>query len=322
MLVLRRLLPSLLLGGLLLLAISHARVARADGSYPRTVTFADGQSIVIPRQPQRIVSATLVSDHILLALVGPERLAAVTRYAADPSNSFVSDLVRRFPPTRQLWQTEGATELLLTWGPDLVILASYSDPATIAQLRDTGIPVLVLTHFRSLEDVRANIRTLGRAVGEEQKAERLVAEMDRRLAAVARRVAGRPKVQVASYTVIAGRPFIEGAATSFDAAIRAAGGENVAVTAAGYQGPVTLSMERLLILDPEVILVPGDGEESPDRRFLLSRPGVGGLRAVRSGRVLAVPSRYFHTISHHIAESVERFARLIHPEAFAGEEAP
>jgi hypothetical protein len=31
---------------------------------------------------------------------------------------------------------------------------------------------------------------------------------------------------------------------------------------------------------------------------------------------MVVEDRYFYTVSHHIADSVELFARLIHPEAF------
>jgi iron complex transport system substrate-binding protein len=292
----------------------------ADASFPRTVTEADGRVILIPSKPNRIVSATLGSDHILFALVRQERFLAVTYFVADPAYSFVLEQARRFPPERLIAGVSGAAESLLTWRPDLVVVASFSDQAAVAHLRDAGIPVVALQHFRSLEDVRHNIFLLGRAVGEETRSRQLLKEMDRRLEVVARRVAGRPRVRAMTYALIGGRVVTEGAGTSFEAIIQAAGGENVAATEGGLVGSVSLSMERLLALNPDVILVPGRGGKSAHLEDLLSRPGARGLKAVRTNRVLVVQDRHFYTVSHHIAESVELFSRLLHPDLFLTEE--
>lgn len=318
----QKLFPVCLLAAAILAAAGPRRAALAEEGFPRTVTEADGRDVLIPQKPRRIVSTTLGGDHILLALVRPERILALTHFAADPSYSFVPHVARELPPDRLIAQVSGAAERLLAWRPDLVVVASFSEPSTVAHLRDAGIPVLVLQHFSSMEDVRDNILLLGRAVGEESRAEELVEEMEARLEAVSRRVEGRPEVRVMTYALIGGRAVTEGAATSFEAMIRAAGGVNVAAREAGLVGSVNISMERLLALDPDVILVPGSGQESAHLDDLLDRPGAESLKAVRGGRVIVVQDRYFYTVSHYIAESVELFARLLHPEVFAGGRAP
>jgi iron complex transport system substrate-binding protein len=314
----KRALPAvyLVLGSILLTVTSPDRVAFAGQEYPRKVIEADGRVVLIPHKPRRIVSTTLGGDHILLAMVPAEDILALTHFAANPSYSFVPQVARKLPPDRLIIQVSGAAERLLTWRPDLVVVASFSDQSTVAHLRDVGIPVIVLQHFRSLEDIRDNISLLGRAVGEEARAKQLVEEMDRRLVAASQRVEGRPRVRTMTYALIGGRAVTEGGATSFEAIINVAGGENIAATEAGLMGSVSLTMERLLALDPEVILVPGRGTESTHLEDLLSRPGAKGLKAVRTNRVMVVEDRYFYTVSHHIADSVELFARLIHPEAF------
>lgn len=290
--------------------------ATSDESFPRTVTEADGMAILIPARPRRIVSTTLGSDHILLSLLPTQRILALTHFATNPAYSFALQKASTFPPEKLVVGVSGSAERILTWRPDLVVIALYSDLATVAHLRDAGIPVVVLHHLRSLEDIRQNILLLGSAVGEEGKALKLLEEMDRRLESVARKVEGMPRVRAMTYALIGGRAVTEGAGTSFEAIINAAGGENVAATEGELVGSVTLSMEKFLSLDPDVIVMPGAGGRSPHLEDLLSRPGSEGLRAVRSRRIVVVQDRYFYTVSHHIAESIELFARLLHPEAF------
>src|SRR5688572_22379603 len=55
--------------------------------FPKTLVDSYGQRIVLQQPPQRIVSAMLASDEILLDLIPPERLAAVTRLAVMPDQS-------------------------------------------------------------------------------------------------------------------------------------------------------------------------------------------------------------------------------------------
>ena len=62
----------------------------------KTASFKDstGRIVSIKAKPQRIVSLTLGTDEILLDLVEPERIAALTYLADDRGISFVTEKSR------------------------------------------------------------------------------------------------------------------------------------------------------------------------------------------------------------------------------------
>jgi iron complex transport system substrate-binding protein len=90
-----------------------------------------------------------------------------------------------------------------------------------------------------------------------------------------------------------------------------AGADNV-VTTAGARYP-TLGVERLLALDPDVIVdatgVSGHETES----VTASLPGWAELRAIRQGRLLPVRDERVLRPGPRIAEGLEVLARAIHP---------
>ena len=51
---------------------------RANAPFPRLIRDASGTPLVIPHKPQRIVSQTLGTDEILLALCAPQRIVALS----------------------------------------------------------------------------------------------------------------------------------------------------------------------------------------------------------------------------------------------------
>jgi hypothetical protein len=69
----------------------------AEAGYPLAVRDDAGNRLVLARRPERFVSLTMFSDEVLLELVGPGRLAAVTSFAADPAVSNVAGRVAAIP---------------------------------------------------------------------------------------------------------------------------------------------------------------------------------------------------------------------------------
>jgi iron complex transport system substrate-binding protein len=263
-------------------------------------------------RPTRIVSLTLATDEVLLALVSPRRIAALSELADDRRFSNVGAEARAVRG-----RASGASaELIVAASPDLVLLAAYTDAATRELLRAVGITLVELRLYGSIAQIEDNILTIGRAVGAPERARSLVHDMERRLSELRGRLRslGRPRV------LYCGRGgFTAGAETSIGEIITLAGGENVA-TRAGVRGFEKLSREMLVVLDPEVILVSSTGEERRGLKdLLLADPVLKPVAAVRAGRVYALPHSYLNTLSHHIVRAVEATARLLHPEAFAGE---
>lgn len=264
------------------------------------------------RRPERLVSATLSTDEMLLGMLEPSDVFAVTRFALDPEVSNVAERARR---VRHV--VTGEAEQLVALEPDVVLADPVGNPETRALLRRVGVPVLRVPPCTTLDDVRRNVRWVGEWIGEPDRAEALVAEMDRTVAEATARVDGAPRPRVLLYNR---GGFTAGAETLFDELLRLAGGRNVAAEA-GLRGHASLPVERALALDPEVILTT-DYRAGGRARTVVERPALAedpvwrDARAVRSGRVFALDGRSVLSTSHHVARAVPEIARLLHPERF------
>ncbi len=272
--------------------------AGADG-FPRTVTDGAGRAIRLPSRPIRIVSQSLASDEMLFPMVAPERLAGLSSLARDPRYSnVVADAARHPAPSIE------TAEDIVRLRPDLIFVTTYSRAEVVDVLESTGAPVYRLANFDDVDGVMTNLRRIGAAVGEEAAAERMVAEMRRRLAAVAARRAGRPPLRVLSFE----GGFTAGRDTSFDDIVRRANAVNEAA-ARGIQKFARLSREQVLAWNPDVLVAGAlPGEADAVRHQLLTGPGVGQTTAARRNQIIVIASRLLLAVSPHIVEAVEQLA--------------
>ncbi len=260
--------------------------------------------------PQRIVSVTLATDEILLALVPPERIVALTLWADDRVHSNVVVEARSVLP-----RVRANAEQVVAYQPDLILVAPYTLASVKSLLEASGSPVFTLQSCNSIAEIQHNIISVGRAVGESARARALVNQMERRLAGVHEHVHGLPRPAVLYY--IPGG-FTAGRGTTMDEIITNAGGTNVAATT-GLWRTKKLSKEKLVALNPQFILVGGDPhapEHESVRPLLLADPALQDIDAVRTGRIYVIPYSAIGTVSHHIIKGVEAIARVLHPQAF------
>jgi iron complex transport system substrate-binding protein len=141
--------------------------------------------------PQRVVSQTVGTDDLLMALAAPGQIAALSSLSRDPRYSPFAHEAARHPALRT-----GETEDILRFRPDLVLAASFTAAETVALLRRAGVQVLVLDRFDSLEDLYANARRVGQALGRAAQAEERIRAWQGRVAALAARLQDRPRVRV------------------------------------------------------------------------------------------------------------------------------
>ncbi len=259
-------------------------------------------------RPTRIVSLTLGTDEILLSLVDAKRIIAVTRYALDATLSNVADRAKHVPNHI----AEVGVETVVALAPDLILAARYTSADVLRQLKGLGFSVVVLNEFSSLRGIEGNIRSIGTAVGESEKAEALVSEMRRRLNAVAARVANiKNKPGLLSYDVSG---WTAGKETTFDELVTLAGGRNLAAEA-GITGHKKISLEMVVELNPEIMILntwtPSGGIGN---KSLRNHPALQSVSALQTGRVYGIPGKHLTTVSHFIIEGVEEMAQLLHHE--------
>lgn len=299
-------------------AFCAAGLASAEQArFPLSVTDDAGVRITLASPPGRIVSLTLPTDEILLSLVGSPRLAAVTTLSRDPAVSNVAAQAAEVPRKMTL-----AVEPIVALRPDLVIAASWSDAGVVSQLRAAGVPVYLVASPTSVESVEALIRRIALITGEPDRGAGLVEGMEQKLRAVGDRVSRVPpgkRLRVLDYTTFGASM---GKGSSWDDIVRRAGLVNAVDGLASDQwGQVPLSTEKLLQLDPDLIILPGwvYGDSRGAQSFasgIKENAALQGLSAVKSGRVYTMPENLRVSTSQYIADAVAWLARAAYPKAF------
>jgi len=310
---------ALTLVALLLGLRSAASVARAHGpssqeGWPRIHRSGEEVRIVdvepgpieLAARPRRILPATAALVDLLTLLVDSSSIVAIPGASDDYSRLRTGGdelagwrELERFPAYR--------AEAILPYEPDLVLAHAWQKPDVAVLLREAGIPVLVLPMPRRWEDIETTLSLLGELLGEEERAQEAVAAHRRRIEALQARTSQR-RLQAISYANLGTGGTVAGAGTSADILFELAGLENAAARA-GWLDYRSLDLEGLLRLDPEVIVVDGthtDSEAPPTAAFLRAQPGLQGLRALESGRLLSLPSELFTTHSQEILRAAEK----------------
>ncbi|MEM8882643.1 MAG: helical backbone metal receptor [Planctomycetota bacterium] len=252
-----------------------------------------------PARPERVVSLLPAWTAIIERLGCGDRLVACSEYC-EPS--------RELP--RIDWRSARAAEQVARLDPDLVVKQlprAPHDPLQSA-LASLGLAVQSLPS-ETVADVRAAITGLADALGESERGRALVATFDARLAAATARVRSKPRPRVLFlYTRKAGAIADVGAAgpnTFIDELITMAGGTNA--LAAADEPYVQLDQERLVRLEPDVIIDVLPSEEDPAAVWRRARLTEARIEFVRDNALL-IPGP-------DLPASVETLAQLIHGDS-------
>jgi len=254
--------------------------------------------------PQRVVSQTVGTDELLVALAGPGQIASLSHLARDPS--FTSDVKGHaaYPCMRT-----GTAEDILRFRPDLVLVASYTAPETLTILRRAKVALVVLDKFESLEDLYGNARRIGAALGRPGRAEELIGQWQARVAGLDRRLRGLKRTRVLAVGLY---PFTAGAGTTFQDLCDHAGALNVAAEQ-GITGHQPTPNEKVLTWQVEV-LVTEQGERMADK--LKTMPPYKFMEALKRGRLVEIPGPLMSATGQARLDAYETLARALHPEAF------
>jgi iron complex transport system substrate-binding protein len=146
--------------------------------------------------------------------------------------------------------------------------------------------------------------------------------METRLAAVAAKVStisAQKRLSVMDYTTWGTSM---GVGSSWDEIIRLAGLRNaVGDLTADQYGSVTLSKEKLLTIDPDILMLPGwvYGDPKGADTFyaaITGDPALKGLKAVKQGLVHRMPENLKTATSQYIVDAVENLAHYAYPDLF------
>ncbi len=278
-------------------------------------TLPDGSTFELAAPPRRVVPANTAAAEFVALLLGPERLAGLPEQVDDYSSfDFKSrgfENVARFP--------RYAAEPLILLHPDLVVTHAWQAAETTAVLRSEGTPVLVLKSAASYDDIRATVLSCAHLFDLDAKGASVVADLDRRVASLRERAErdartnGGARWRALVYSNDGSGGWAAGSATTADTLLRLAGLTNAAAEA-GVKGHAGVDFEKLIAIDPDVIVVgmPVHGESgSATKAVLESAPALAELRAIKNHRIAALPGTLLASDSPCLIDGAEALAREI-----------
>jgi len=258
----------------------------------------------------RVISQTVGTDELLLAVAAPSQIAALSHLATKPEFSGAAEAAKSYPQLALNCDLEGA----LKYNPTLLLCADYSRAEIVAQARRAGIKVIVLTQYRTMEDAYANLRLIARELGPEAvaRAERVIADCERRIAVLRERLQGVKPVRVIAPSTYG---MIPGDETTFQDLCDHAGAENLAATLGklhGHQAPPT---EQMLTWPVDRLVVPGDDVAEALAQYK-AIPPYEYMASVKENRAVLLKHYQLSCVSHLRIEGYELLARELHPERF------
>ncbi len=203
------------------------------------------------------------ADAMLLELVPPSRIAAISHYSqAADSTSIPLDVARRFRGNN------GTAEEVIGMKPDLVIASSFTAPSTREAFARAGLKVLYIGIPPSIDASKAQVTELAAAVGAPAKGAALNARIDSAVAAA------RWQGPAAPTLLWIGGNLVTGGKTLLDDMLGHAGFSNQAAHY-GLTHTAHLPMERVIADPPRVMLAPeGAGHDSDSRAAILRKRAI------------------------------------------------
>jgi len=229
----------------------------------------------IPTLPERIVSGSATHTEILFALGAGPKVIATDDFSDYPAEAAALPHFDAFNPS-----VEGIAGM----DPDLVILSF--DPGDVAAgLEALGIPTIVFDAPATLEDAYRQFEEVGAAAGFADEGRQLAsdtrAEVERLVIGVSETSDPRTYYHELDQTY-----FSIGSDTFLGSIYGLVGLVSIADAAGG--GYPQLSAEFIVSADPDFIFL-GDADCCEENaETVAARPGWGSLRAVATGRVIAV----------------------------------
>lgn len=249
------------------------------GEFPGTFE-ADNGLVTIESKPESIVSLSPVATEMLFAIGAGSQVVAVDEESNYPSSAPMTDL-SGFTPN---------LEAILSFDPDLVVI-SFGPADLVEGLETAGVPVVVFGAAATVDDVFAQMRSLGAITGNLEAAQAAADQVEKDFfEAVASSVSSGEGVTY--YHEIDALLYTATSQTFFGEIYGMFGMLNIADpadedgSAAGYP---QLTSEFVVASDPDIIFLAnvlyGESAET-----VAARPGWDVMRAVQNGDIVELDS--------------------------------
>ncbi|MEU0927029.1 ABC transporter substrate-binding protein [Streptomyces solisilvae] len=281
-----------------------------------------GTRTTYERPPERAVTIHQHPAELMLALGLKDRMVGT----AFPDSAVLPRYRKDFAAIPELAKKEPSFETVLNADPDFVYggygsAFAGNEGRSRKAFADAGIDTYLNREYCgekrvSMKDTYDEIRAIGAIFGVRGRADKVVADLQRRVERTTRAVRGARAVPVFVYDSGDKAAFTAGGKGLGTEIIRLAGGRNVFDDLDEVFGDA--SWEQVVARKPEVIAIydyGGAGSVERKKRFLLSRPALADVPAVKNKRFVVLPLTAT-VVGVRPPYAASDLARALHPEKF------
>ncbi len=306
-------------------ATGEATDAAPSGSGPIVIIDDTGHEETFEAPPQRIVVAGratfIVANTLLTFPEGRERMVTGESRGIQ-SMEFYKLIAPNLDPDKFL-ETDAGPEQIAAFDPDVVLMKNYMAEKLGPPLEALGIPYVAL-NLESPDQFYADVRLLGKLLGNESRAEEIVAFYQDKLAELEQRradVGEKPRVLVVYYSDKGGEiafkvPPAEWIQTTETVM---AGGDPVWAADVEGGGWNVVNFEQIAAWQPEIVFVIAYNKDTGEiAAHLRDDPNWASLPAGKSGAIYGFPADYYSwdTPDPHWLLGVIWMSKKIHPDAY------
>ena len=247
----------------------------------------------------RVASINMCTDQLLLDLARPEQIVGLSPFARDASRSWAAERAAAFPIL------SGTAEEILVLKPDLVVSGRYTRRATREFIRARRFRVEEFDVVRTVAEAKAQILRMAAIVGAGERGRQRAAELDaamERLKAAARR-------QQLRVLPLARRGWVSGQDSVLTDLLATAGLVNAAGEAGRRSGGF-MSLEAIVMLRPDAVLVSRDDDRAEDQgQALMLHPAIADMFPPE--RRIVMPESLTVCGGPMLVEAIDRLAAQI-----------
>jgi len=297
----------------------------APGPGGETVLFTDscGRQVELPKHIARVAPSGSVAQMILYTLA-PDTLVGWSSNPGGEIAAYLPEKYRSLPEFGQFYGGRGTLnmEALIAADPQVIIdmgdmKSSHKEDMDDIQNR-TGIPTVFIE--ANLSNFPEAYRTLGRLLGCEEQAETIARYIETTVSEVRAIAATIPEEERVTVMFGTGESGLDcNARGSIHAdVIDLVGGVNAVVVeeVSGKGGGNTISLEQVMLFDPDVILFAAGGPYET----VGDDPAWGAVRAIRENRFYEIPMGPYHWLasppSVNRIVGIKWLAELLYPDYY------
>lgn len=285
----------------------------------RTYSVTDdlGNVLQFDKKPTKIYASTLSLEEVLVDLVSPDRIVAISEMATDDKLSLIS---QKASLVNKKIQGRIGVEGILSLNPDLVLMQDNMDATIINSLKDVGLKVFVSNVPVTVEMIGKRILKISQAVGEEEKGKKLVGEMWSKILKSQEKLSSLTDNDKKIIMAYSQQGVFGSAKGVFNDICNKALVKNGAAMAGLVRGE-HLSKEKIIEYNPDIFIFPSydTGKYGNLDLFIqevLNDPALTNVKAIKNNNIMIIKDRYRSTTSHYVGDAILEISKNAYPQYF------